>query len=450
MKSFIIKNAIVFTVNGQDQVITHGTVAVENGIISYVGPTDKFTIQEGVKVIDAKGKMAVIPGLIDVHSHSSLLRGFTENRQLMDWLPEYQLEHQVLTEEDAYAAALLCYAEAVKGGTTCVMDMYRYMHRCAEAAKQIGIRVNLVPYVATAPGKHFFESMKSNEQLVASHHQSGGGKIRVWLGMEHLFYCTPETYRWAADFAKAHSVGIHTHSSEQKEEVGAVLKHFGKRPIELFYERGILGPNTVIAHCVWLDEREIQLLADTGTAVAHCPISNAKLACGVAPIPRLQEKGIRVGIGTDGPISNNSLDMFEEMKFASLIQKNALLDATVLSASKVLRMATIEGAQVLGLDKEMGSIEVGKSADLVLIDLWKPHLMPIISSEEENPVLWNLIFAARGSDVSSVFVNGECLVEQGRLVNISENDVMDLAMRQTRSLLQRRSKVKEQAVAMIG
>lgn len=449
MKTFVIKNAIVFTVNATDQVISNGTVAVEKGLITYVGPTNGYKIQEGIKVIDACGKMALTPGLIDVHSHSSLLRGFTENRQLMDWLPEYQLEHQVLTEEDAFAAALLCYSEAIKGGTTCVMDMYRYMHRCAEAAKQIGLRVNLVPYVATAPGKHFFESIKSNERLVNSHHQSAEGKIRVWLGMEHLFYCTPETYRWAADFAKVNGIGIHTHSSEQKEEVEAVIKHFGKRPIQLFYERGILGPNTVIAHCVWLNNEEILLLANTGTAVAHCPVSNAKLACGVAPIPRLLQEGIPVGLGTDGPISNNSLDMFEEMKFASLIQKNALLDATALPAATMLRMATIDGARVLGLDKEIGSIEVGKKADLVLIDLWKPHLMPIVANEQDNAVLWNLVFAARGSDVNSVFVDGECLVEQGKTVNVSEKDVLELAMRQTDSLLQRRSKIKGQAVAMI-
>lgn len=448
MNNYVIKNAIIFTVNSEDAVIPNGTVSIQNGIINYVGPSDRFRPPPGVPEFDAKGRMALIPGLIDTHSHSSLLRGFTENRQLMEWLPEYQLEHQVLTEDDAYAAALLCYAEAIKGGTTCVMDMYRFMHRCADAANQIGIRANLVPYVATAPGKHFFESIQSNEKLVSTHHKSSNGKIRVWLGMEHLFYCTPETYHWAADFAKAHSVGIHTHSSEQKEEVEAVIQHFGKRPIELFYERGILGPHTVIAHCVWLNDRELQLLADTGTSVAHCPISNAKLACGVAPIPKMQKKGIKVGLGTDGPISNNNLDLFEEMKFASLLQKNALLDASALPAAKVLRMATIEGARVLGLDREIGSIELGKQADLVLVDFWKPHLMPIIT-EGENPVLWNLIFAAKGSDVNRVFVNGELVVENGKLVKISDQSVLDTAMHQTNSLLKRRNQVKGNAVRMV-
>ena len=449
MTSFIIKNVIIFTVNANDQIIPNGSVIVEQGKITFVGPSNLSQISKNTRVIDGQFRMALLPGLIDVHSHSSLLRGFTENKQLMDWLPEYQLEHQVLTEEDAYAAAMLCYLEAVKGGTTCVMDMYRYMHKCAEAAGQIGIRANLVPYVATAPGKGFFENIQSNEKLVKSHHLSFNEKIRVWLGMEHLFYCTPETYQWAANFAKEHHIGIHTHSSEQKEEVEAVIQHFGKRPINLFYERGILGPHTVIAHCVWLDDEEIRLLADTGTAVAHCPISNAKLACGVAPIPKLQNAGVRVGLGTDGPISNNSLDMFEEMKFASLLQKNASLDASILPASKMLRMATIDGAKVLGLDKEIGSIEIGKKADLILVDLQKPHLMPMITDSQENPILWNLVFAARGSDVDTVFIDGECIVEKGKAVRVSDDEVLSLAMKQTHLLLKRRSKVKDQPVSMI-
>jgi 5-methylthioadenosine/S-adenosylhomocysteine deaminase len=448
-QSIFIKNVHVFTVDARDQVIAGGCVLVKDEKIAFVGAKPSFPIDKDTQIIDGKNKMALIPGLIDAHSHSSLLRGYTENKQLMDWLPEYQLEHQVLTEEDAYVAALLCYLEAIKAGTTCVMDMYRYMHRCAEAAEQIGIRAHLVPYVATAPGKSFFETMQTNEQLVRSHHLSQGGKIRVWLGMEHLFYCTPETYTWAAQFAKDHGVGIHTHSSEQKEEVEAVLQHFGKRPINVFHERGILGPNTVIAHCVWLDDEEIRLLADTDTAVAHCPISNAKLACGVAPIPKLQRAGIKVGLGTDGPISNNSLDLFEEMKFASLLQKNAELDASVLPAAKILRMATIEGARTLGMQDQIGSIEVGKQADLVLVDLYKPHLMPTLIDNDENPILWNLAFAARGSDVHSVFINGECILNARLPTRISEDNVLSLAMSQTQDLLKRRKKVKGKTVAMV-
>lgn len=162
----------------------------------------------------------------------------------------------------------------------------------------------------------------------------------------------------------------------------------------------------------------------------------------------MQKKGIRVGLGTDGPISNNNLDLFEEMKFASLMQKNALLDAGVFPATNMLCMATIEGARVLGLDHEIGSIEVGKHADLVIVDFWKPHLLPIVT-DQENPVLWNLIFATKGSDVNSVFVKGELIVENGHLVKISERSVLELAMKQTHSLLKRRQQIKENAIKMI-
>lgn len=447
MSTTLITNAIVFTVDAIDRIYFNGAVAIRDGRIEFVGPAEACPIAKADRIIDGMGRMALIPGLIDVHSHSSLLRGFSENAQLLDWLPEYQLEHQVLTEEDAYAAALLCYLESVKGGTTCVMDMYRYMHRCADAALEIGIRINLVPYVATAPGKDFFETIESNQALVKSHHMKANGKVRVWLGMEHLFYCTPETYLWAAAYAHDHQLGIHTHTSEQQEEVAAVVKHFGKRPIHLFQERGILGPRTVIAHCVWLNDEEISIMADTGTSVAHCPVSNAKLASGIARIPEMQAAGITIGLGSDGPISNNSLDIFEEMKFGSLLQKTGRLDARVLSAREMLRMATINGAKLLGLDGEIGSIEKGKRADLALVDLWAPHLMPIIANETDNCVLWNLVFAARGSDVHSVFVDGDLIVDNRKSTRVDEAKVLDHVMKQTHSLLKRRAAVKSRPVA---
>ena len=264
--------------------------------------------------------------------------------------------------------------------------------------------------------------------------------------MEHLFYCTPEPIA-GRPISLKRFIGIHTHSSEQKEEVAAVIKHFGKRPIELFYERGILGPHTVIAHCVWLNDREIQLLADTDTAVAHCPISNAKLACGVAPILQMQKKGIRIGIGTDGPISNNNLDMFEEMKFASLLQKRAP-GCKRTSCCKSTPHGDNRRRSGYRNSHEIGSIEKGKQADLVLVDFWKPHLMPIITNHE-NPVLWNLIFAAKGSDVNRVYVSGELLVENGKLSKTSDQSVLECAMHQTADLLRRRDKIKEHAVRMV-
>ncbi len=445
----VIQNAIAFTVDAQDTIHANAQIVLRGDRIESIGPNDTWP-SDATEILDCQGKMAAIPGLIDVHSHSSLLRGVTENLQLMDWLPRYQLEHRALTETDAYYAALLCYLEALKGGTTCVMDMYRYMHRCADAASDLGLRVNLVPYAADAPGKDFFETAATNRKLIETHHLSQNGRMRVWLGLEHLFYCTPEMFAHARACADEYGVGIHTHSSEQKEEVAAVEQHFGQRPIALFKDYGILGERTAIAHCVWLNDDEIKMLADTGTAVAHCPTSNAKLAGGIAPILALHQAGITVGLGTDGNISNNSLDLFESMKFASLLQKVKHYDAAALPAPQTLRMATIQGAKLLGLDHEIGSLEVGKKADLVLLDLQQPNLMPVVWNEGDVNVLWNLVYAARAANVHTVFVDGRKLVAAGQSTQVNEVEVLTAVQRQAQDLMGRRAAFNASLVPVVN
>lgn len=447
----VIRNAVVFTVDNNNTLHPNGVIVLRNDRIEAVGSAESIVLPADVThTIDCQGQMAVIPGLIDVHSHSSLLRGVTENLQLLEWLPRYQLEHRALTEEDAYYAAILCYLEALKAGTTCVMDMYRYLYRCAEAAAVLGLRVNLVPYVADQPGKDFFETPETNLKLIQTHHESQNGRVRVWFGLEHLFYCTPAAFAKARDCANHYGVQIHTHSSEQREEVEAVIQHFGKRPIELFSDYGILGPDTAIAHCVWLNADEIKLLADTGTSVAHCPTSNAKLAGGIAPILEMQQAGIIVGLGTDGPISNNSLDLFEAMKMASLLQKVSRYDAAALPAIDALRMATIEGAKLLGLDHEIGSLEPGKKADLVLLDLWQPNLMPIVWEDGDTNILWNLVYAAKGSNVHTVFVDGEMVIQAGRSTRVEESIILESVQRQTLALLKRRQAFKSTLVPVVS
>lgn len=429
MPEFAITNAALFTVNAADEVIPRGTLLVQGGRITALGPAGSVPVPPGVEIIDAEG-MALLPGLVDCHSHSSLMRGVTENMQLMDWLPWYQLEHRAMTEEFAYHSARLCYLEALKSGTTCVMDMFRFMHRCAEAAADVGLRVNLAPYVADAPGKDFFASREENRALIHSHHNSQGGRIRVWMGLEHLFYCTEEAYRDALRCQRDFGVGIHTHACEQKEEDAAVLAHFGRRSIAQLDHYGILGEHTLIAHCVWLNDEEILRLADAGTSIAHCPISNAKLASGVARIPAMLAAGITVGLGTDGPVCNNSLSLFEEMKFASLIQKATGLDATTLPAAQMLRMATLDGARALGLGNEIGSLEVGKKADLLLIDVSQPNLTPVEVDHRGGNLLWNLVFAAGTQNVSAVWVDGRQLIRSGRATLTSEASILHEAQQQ--------------------
>ena len=435
MNHFALHDAAIFTVDPGNRVIPRGTLIVEDGRISAVGPSDEVIIPPGMPVIDASGH-ALLPGLIDAHSHSSLMRGVTENMQLMEWLPYYQLEHRALTEEYAFHSARLCYLEALKSGTTCVMDMYRFMHRCADAAGEIGLRVNLAPYVADEPGKDFFATRAENRALIHSHHGSQNGRIQVWMGLEHLFYCTPDAYREALECQAEYGVGIHTHACEQKEEDDAVKAHFGRRSIAQLDHYGILGERTLIAHCVWLNDDEIKRIADTGTAISHCPISNAKLASGVARVPEMLAAGITVGLGTDGPVCNNSLSLFEEMKFASLIQKATRLDATVLPADQILRMATINGARALGLGDRIGSLEVGKQADLLLLDLAQPNLTPTEINAAGGNLLWNLVFAADARNVAAVWVDGRQLIANGRATRVSEQAVITEAQQHGLALFQ--------------
>lgn len=433
-----IVNALVYCCDDAFTTINPGTVVFRDGVITDVGGTSTVEIPGDAEVIDGRGRLAVLPGLIDVHSHSSLLKGFSENAQLLDWLPQYQREHQVLTEDDAYYACLVSYMEALKGGTTTVADMYRYLHRAAEAAAEIGLRVHLVPYAADHPTKLFFETVDTNEQLIRDHHNSQDGRIKVWLGLEHITYCSEAMFERVRELSQQYGVSIHTHTSEQKEEVDVVVELFGARPVEVFAQRGVLQRGSLLAHCVWLDEREIELLAATGTGVAHCPTSNMKLAGGAAPLQAFAAAGLNVGLGSDGAISNNSLSMWETMKIASLLQKVSRYDATALGAEAALRMATIDGARTLGVDDHIGSIEVGKDADLITVDLWQPHLLPITQSEGHDPVLWNLVFAARASDVNNVWVQGHHRVSDCRLTGIDEAAALKEIHARTQSLLERR------------
>lgn len=437
MNRFALTNVTIFTVDGEDRVIANGAVLVDEGRIAAVGPKAELDIPADMPSIDCGGRKALLPGLIDSHSHSSLMRGISENMQLMEWLPYYQREFRALTADDAYHAARLSYLEALKNGTTCVMDMYCFMDRCAEAGREIGLRVNLAPYVADRPGLDFFATQEENRRLIETHHGANNGRIQVWMGLEHLFYCTADAYAYALECAREFDLKIHTHACEQQEEEAAVLKRFGKRSIGMLDQYGVLGERTLLAHCVWLNDEEIRRLADTGTRVAHCPISNAKLASGVARVPEMIDAGIRIGLGTDGNVCNNSLDLFEGMKFGSLIQKATRLDPVTMSASQMLRMATLGGAEALGLDDQIGSIEVGKRADMILLDIGAPNLTPYCVDDKGGNLIWNLVFSARGSNVTHVWVDGECLISEGEPTRVSQSLIVSQAQVAAHSLIAR-------------
>lgn len=445
MKCTVITNAVIFTVDSKDTIIKNGTVIVRNGLISAVGHKESIPIPlDADEIIDGKGQMALLPGLVDSHNHSSLMRGVAEDMRLVDWLPVYDLEHRACTEEDAYHAARLCYLECLKNGTTTIMDMYRFMHRSAEAAGELGIRLHLAPYAADINPYTYFESAEANEKLIMTHHGSQNGRIRVWMGLENLYYCSEDMYKRAIRAQQEYGVGIHTHGCEQEEEEQSIIRTFGKSTIDMLEERGILGEKTLLAHCVWVNDDDIKKMAATGTNLAHCPISAAKLGCGIARIPLMLREGVNVSIGSDGNIDNNSMDLFQEMKFASLIQKAANCDASIMGAKEMLRMATINGAKSLNMEDEIGSIEVGKSADLILVDFFRPNLQPVFWNEQEDEtnLLWNLVFSARGDNVDTVMVQGDILLRQGKSTKVSETEVMLMAQVQGNDWMKRRELYK--------
>ena len=376
----LIRHGIIITVDENDTIYEDGALLIRGDRIADIGSdrelADKYSSVEAV--IDASRK-AVIPGLINTHIHSGLIRGTAEDLTLFEWLSKHvDPMHKALREEEAYGAARLCYAEGLKSGTTCMMDMYRYMHRCADAAEELGNRVVLAPYVADKPGYDYFETMESNERLIRERNNTASGRIKVWVGLEHLVYCTQDAFKEAVRLAEKYDTGIHTHGEESFEMALRLTHHYGRRPTRVFFNYGILGPRAVLAHCVQVTPEEIDIIARTGTGVAHCPCSNMKLASGAAPIPAFLERGVNVGLGTDGVKENNNLDIFEEMKFASLMQKLHRLNATSMDANTTFRMATIGGARALGMDDEIGSLEVGKKADLVLVNLKALHTTPIM------------------------------------------------------------------------
>ena len=441
MSTSIVRNGIVLPMTGAGVAFDPGSVLVDGTDIVAVGPVaevDAHPLAPGADVIDATGQ-AVIPGLHNCHLHSGLLRGTAESMSLWDWLKTYvDPAHRALTPEIAAAASLHCYAEGVLAGTTSVMDMWRFMEGSAEAAAQIGIRATLVPYVADVDGYDYFESIESNRRLLSRYRSAADDRVRSWVGLEHLFYCTPDAFAAAARLAEEFDTGIHTHSSETVWEVQESLRQFGRRPIEEMFNRGILSDRTVIAHCVWLDDREIQLLAQTGTAVAHCPCSNMKLSSGPARVGDLRAAGVTVGLGSDGEKENNNLDLIEEMKFASLLQKVSTLDPTSGDPWDVLAMATTDGAAALGLAARTGSLTPGRRADLVTVSLSGLHTTPVLHGRDFN-VAAHLVFSATGRDVRDVWVDGRRLVADGRPTTFDIDTVRATAQAAAEELFERRA-----------
>ncbi len=422
-KTIAIENGIVLTMNSDREIFKEGSVVIEDDRILEVGDSSDVKKNYTPDIsIDAKNKI-VIPGLISLHHHSdNMSRGVGEHMGLHDYLEKiYYPMLSKATPEETKLTALLSYTEAILSGTTTVNEMYVNLESCAEAAEEIGIRAVMSSEAADLI-EGYGESLDLNEKAFKELDGSADGRIRIWFGAEWVPVCSEDFLIKTRELADKYETGIHIHLNESKDEVELCKKEHGKGSAEYVNELGVLGDDVVSAHSVWLSEKEQNIFSERGVSVAHCPVSNLKLGNGIAPIPELIEKGVNVGLGPDGAPCNNTVNMFETMKFASLVQKGRFLDASQMPSEKVLEMATINGAKALGLEDEIGSLEKGKKADIVLVDLDVPNLRPIYYGKNLNAYS-HLVYASPNA-VDTVLIDGKLIVRDGKIDTVDEEKLL--------------------------
>lgn len=418
MSRLVIRGGMVLTLDAAGTYLERGTVVVVDDRIAEVTSAEVAS-QPGDELVDATDTI-VMPGLVDLHYHTALGKGYNDHLPLWEYLDEcwYPLI-RALDPEAAYWAAMASYTESIKAGVTTVNDMYRQLDALARAAEEIGIRAVLSN--DTALDEYDLDSLADNRAAFERNHGAADGRIEVRVGIEWLPLASPGFLRDARALADELGTGVHVHLNESQTEVQDALDRFGRRPTVLAYETGLLGPDVVAAHCVWLDDDEIGMMAETGTHISHNPSSNAKLGNGVARVPEMLAAGVNVGLGHDAVECNNSADMFEVMKFASLMHRAVRTDASLMPAEQVLRMATINGARALGHDT--GQIRVGAKADLILVDTDNAMFTPMLRDTPAH-LHSHLVFAANGSVVDTTIIDGRIVMRGRQLTTVDEHRVV--------------------------
>ena len=436
MSSILIKNGTLVTVDSSNRIV-RGDLLIEHGRIVALGDTD----QSADVVVDAS-ECAVIPGFVQTHIHlcQTLFRGAADDLALIDWLKQRVWPMEAAHSPASIAAsARLGVAELIKGGTTCALTMETVNHtgEVFKVVEETGFRATIgkcmmdkgdeVPKPLQEKTSH---SIEASVALLEEWHGRADGRIRYCFAPRFAISCTRELLEKVAELARARDVMIHTHASENRTECALVEAETGLRNIAYLDSVGVIGRHVALAHCVHLSNEEIRILQTTETNVVHCPSSNLKLGSGIAPVVQLLEEGVSVSLGADGAACNNRLDMFTEMRTAALLQK-ALHGPEVLAASRVFRLATIDGARALGLESEIGSLEVGKRADVAVVKLNRLHTSPVAS------VVSSLVYAAETSDVQSVVIDGRLVMHERELLTLDEGDVVAEANAQMETLVLR-------------
>ena len=408
-----ITNATIVTVDANDSVITNGTIVIDGDVISEVLPAGATPASAVDHTIDAGGGI-VMPGLINAHTHLAMtaFRGFADDVDLQDFLGKlFPAEAKIMSDRHVRVGVRAAFAEAMLSGCTSALDMYWHADASLEEATKAGFRLQAgaIFIGSNGPDNIPFEQRLTNVKASTPH---------SWIMAHGTYTMDPEQLAEVGELAATEGARFHIHASENAGEVADVQGRYGRTPVELLDDKGLLRSGTVLAHAVVLSDAEIARLAETQTAVAHCPSSNMKLASGFCRVPELLAAGVTVGLGTDGPSSSNDLDMLAAMRVAALIHKGNRLDPTVLPAAAILRMATMGSAAALGIEQLVGSIEVGKSADLVRLDPSSPSLTPVY-----DPIS-TIVYAASRADVVDVWIDGVAVVQNRTCTTLNLDAVL--------------------------
>ncbi len=411
MLDTLIKNAVVIPMTGKGVVLDGHSIGISEGKITYIGKEE----MPAREVIDARGRI-VMPGLVNAHAHTAMcvMRGYADDYALQSWLYDKVFPVEARLDERAIVAgAVLGMAEMLASGTTSFSDMYFCQPAVARAAEAIGMRANLCNAVLALGDKYVFEADRAVIETRELMEKYGAkGLIRADVAIHAEYTSSPDIWAKVHDWAKEYGLVTQIHLAETKAECeGAVSRH-GCTAAEAFYKHGIFDTPVLAAHGVWLTERDMALLAEKNVSIAHCPVSNLKLGSGIANVAAMQSAGVNVCLGTDGACSNNSLDLFEELKLAALLAKGSSLDPTALDAYSALELATVNGARAQGREGQVGRVEVGYEADLIMIDRLAPHMQPVY-----DPIS-TVVYSAHGSDVCMTMVAGRVLYRGGEWLTL--------------------------------
>lgn len=421
---FVLHNALVVTVDPDFRIFRHGAVAIKNGAIAAVGESSSVLATHADLPAEDLHGQALLPGLVNCHTHlpMSLFRGLADDLELMDWLQNYifPAEAACLDPDFVRWGTRLSLSEMLRGGTTTVVDMYMFESVVAEECARVGMRGVLGQSLIDFPTPDFpdWNSMLEGCRELAARYK-GHERIVPAIAPHAPYTVSPAHLQEASRLAEELDVPLIIHLAETRKEHEQVLQAYGRSPVSHLEHLGVLSRRMIAAHVVWPDDPEIRLLAERGVGVGHCPQSNAKLASGIAPVVKMLQAGVAVGLGTDGCASNNDLDMWQEMQTANFLQKLRTDSPTVMTARETLQLATIGGARAAHLDHRIGSLEVGKRADMIVVRLDNVHQLPVYCPVSQ------LAYTTKSSDVSRVYIDGDLVMCEGSVPSIDEAELRE-------------------------